>query len=251
MIAGEQVAKSAPDGYTLLTCVTTTIWQNRVLYSKMPFDPDKDLSLITIFPSGGLVFAVNIDSPARSVKEWTEWARGKDTTMASYSPAAQPHMIAELFNREFGSRMVAVQYKGEGPMWPDVAGGQVNAGVGSYQAVAPFLQRERLRPLAVTGPERITKLPDVPTFMEQGLSQPAVRLLGGLPLMAPAGTPDDILARLDRAVQESVNDPKVRATHDLYGIGAKPPPMAEARARASRDAPQWIAEARALGVRLD
>jgi tripartite-type tricarboxylate transporter receptor subunit TctC len=171
--------------------------------------------------------------------------------MASYAPAAVPHMAADTLNREYGLNIAPIQYKGEGPMWPDVASGQVSGGIGSYQAIAPYLAKERVKPLAVTGTTRIPKLPDVKTFEEQGYPQPVFKLSGGLPMLAPAGTPEAVLQKLASTIQDAFDDPKVKAVHDVYGIPERPTTLEETRRRNREDGPQWIALARSLNVKLD
>jgi tripartite-type tricarboxylate transporter receptor subunit TctC len=189
IVAIESVVKSPADGYTLLVTTTTAVWQNRVLYRKLPFDLERDLVPVTMFPAGPLVVAVPDKLPVKTFTEFVAWAKKNTTTMGSYGPAAVPHMLADQLNRSDGTNITTVNYKGEVPMWVDMASGQLQIAVGSYQAFAN-VQGRGVRAIGVTGPVRSPKLPDVPTLIEQGVSTVVARLGGGLPVTAPAGTPE-------------------------------------------------------------
>ena len=195
VIGIDAVAKAPPDGYTLLVTTTGTVMQNRVLYTKLPYNLDKDLVPITVFPSGPLVVGVAPHVPAGNLQEFVAWAAGKDLSMGSYAPGSYPHMMADLFSRNYGLKIQAVQYRGESPMWVDMASSQLHIAVGSYQAYNTVAQRG-VKPIGVTGKYRSPKLPQVQTLIEQGVTGTLVPLEGGLALMAPAGTPEAVLRAL-------------------------------------------------------
>jgi tripartite-type tricarboxylate transporter receptor subunit TctC len=250
IIGIDLVAKSPADGYTLLMTTSGTVWQNRVLYSKLPYNLDKDLTPIAFFPSGPLVVAVPDKVPARNMKEFIAFAKSNQTSMGTYAPGSYPHMVADQTNRSEGTKIVSVHYRGEAPMWVDLASGQLQIAIGSYQAFNTVATRG-VRPIGVTGSYRSPKLPDVPTLVEQGIEGRLVALEGGLPLMAPSGTPEPVLQALSRVVVDWANTPAAERLRESFAIPNKPKNLAETRRDWERDVPVWIKLAVDLGIKLD
>jgi tripartite-type tricarboxylate transporter receptor subunit TctC len=250
IIGIDAVAKSPPDGYTLLVSTSGTVWQNRVLYSKLPYNLDKDLTPITVFPSGPLVVGVAPDVPARNLREFVAWGKGKDLSMGSYAPGSYPHMMADLFVRNYGLKMQPIHYRGEAPMWVDVANNQLQVAVGSYQAFNTVSTRG-VKPIGVTGNYRCPKLPDVPTMVEQGVTGTLVPLEGGLALMAPTGTPEAVLQALSRVVVKGAESEQSAKLRENFGIPNKPKDLAATRREWDQAVPAWIKAAADLGVKLD
>jgi tripartite-type tricarboxylate transporter receptor subunit TctC len=143
-----------------------------------------------------------------------------------------------------------VHYRGESPMWIDVASGQTQIAIGSYQAFAT-VQGRGVRAIGVTGTYRSPKLPDVPTLVEQGVAGRLVSLEGGLPLMAPAGTPQAVLQALSRVVVEGANSERAAKLRESFAIPNKPKNLEETRRDWERDVPVWIKQAVDLGLKLD
>jgi tripartite-type tricarboxylate transporter receptor subunit TctC len=250
IIGIDAVAKSPADGYTLLMTTSGTVWQNRVLYSKLPYNLDKDLTPIANFPSGPLVVGVPEKLPVRNIKEFFAYAKDNQTNMGSYAPGSYPHMMADQFNRNHGLKIVTINYRGEAPMWIDVVSGQVQIAVGSYQAFSAA-QFKGVRAIGVTGNYRSPKLPDVPTLAEQGVTDALVKLEGALPLMAPAGTPEAVLLALSSVVTEGANGPKAALLRESFAIPNKPLNLAATRADWGKVVPVWIKLAVDLGIKLD
>ncbi len=250
VIAIDHVAKSAPDGYTLLMTTSGTVWQNRVLYTKLPYNLDKDLTPIALFPSGPLVMAVPEKTGIKNVKDLYEFAKSNTTNMGSYAPGSHPHMIADQINRTEKTKIVSVHYRGEAPMWVDVVSGQMQVAVGSYQAFNT-VSGKGVRPIGVTGKLRSPKIPDVPTLTEQGMPDSLVGIEGGLPLMAPAGTPPAILHALSKVVVEGAESDKAKALRETFGIPNKPKDLAGTRKDWDVFVPAWIKLAVDLGIKLD
>jgi len=226
------------------------VWQNRVLYSKLPYNLDKDLTPVVVFPSGPLVMGVNERLPVRNLNELIEWAKKNPTAMGTYAPGSYPHMVADQVNRNDGTKIMSVHYRGETPMWVDMVSGQLQIAIGSYQAFAA-VQSRGVRPIGVTGPYRSPRLPDVPTLMEQGVDPKLMGLEGGLPLMAPAGTPEPILQALSQIAVDGANTPRAAQLRETFAIPNKPKNLEGTRADWARDVPMWIKLAVDLGIKLD
>jgi tripartite-type tricarboxylate transporter receptor subunit TctC len=250
IIGIDAVAKSPADGYTFVMSTSGTFWQNRVLYSKLPYNLDKDLTPVTVFPSGPLVVGIPDKIPAKNMAEFVAWAKKNPTSMGTYAPGSYPHMLADQTNRQQGTSIQSVHYRGEAPMWLDVASGQLQVAVGSYQAFNTMSTRG-VRAIGVTGSYRSPKLPDVPTLTEQGNTEKLVTLEGGLPLVAPAGTPEVILKRMaDEAVAWS-NTERAAKLRETFAIPNKPKNLADTRKDWEGEVPVWIKLAVDLGIKLD
>src|SRR6185369_2186011 len=166
------------DGYTLMFTNSTTMMQNKVLFKKLPYDPDKDFTLVAWFNTGHLPTAVNKDVPVKNIPEFAAWAKERKVSAATYGAGSYAHVVAESLNRHYGLKMEAVHYRGEALMWQDMASGAVQGGSGSIAGAASVLQTGIGRPIAVPSMVRSKKLPDVPTFYEQGLKEPAFQVRG-------------------------------------------------------------------------
>jgi tripartite-type tricarboxylate transporter receptor subunit TctC len=249
IIGIDAVAKSPPDGYTLLMTTSGTVWQNRVLYSRLPYNLDKDLTPIANFPSGPLVVGISEKVPAKNIQEFIEFAKTNPTAMGTYAPGSYPHMVADQINRNHG-KILSVHYKGETPMWIDVASNQLQVAIGSYQAFNTVAGRG-VRAIGVTGAYRSPKLPLVPTLVEQGMKDPLVALEGGLPLMAPTGTPEAVLKMLSSVAVQGANTERAAKLRESFSIPNKPKNLTETRRDWERDVPVWIKLAVDLGIKLD
>ncbi len=250
MIAGAEVAKSAPDGHTLWFTITGTMNQNRVLFRSMPYDPDKAFVHVSGFDSGHLPLCVRADSPVKTVQDFVEMGRRQPVTLGTYSPGSLPHMMAQQLAKHHGMKIEPVHYRGESPMWVDVLSGQVTAGVGSQKVVVPHIQKGSLRPIAVPTTRRSPILPDVPTFHEQGLREAVFTIEGWLGLFAPAGTPREIVQRLSDLVQEASRAERASKLHRDYGMLPKPW-TADEFAKFDREVgPRWVELARELNITL-
>jgi tripartite-type tricarboxylate transporter receptor subunit TctC len=250
-IALEALARMPADGHTFGVTTFTSVWGSRALYRKLPFDADKDFISVSMLPVGPLLIAVPTALPVNSVKELLDYAKTRPVAMASYNVGSVPHMVAVEFNTKHGLNINVIQYKGEGPMWLDVASGVVQVGVGSYVAMAPHLQRGTVKVLGSFGMERNPKLPNLRNMVSQGFDAPIFRLDGGLVLLAPAATPADIVRRVGDLCVEAGDSPKGVALREAFAIDARPSTAAEMQRKWREDAPQWIRMTDALGVKID
>ena len=218
-VGADIVAKAPADGYTLLFA-SGSITINPQLYTHMPFDTKKDLVPITNVASGPMLVVVPYDSPAKTVKDLIAMAKAKpgSVNFGSAGVGSQVHLAAENFADAAGIDIVHVPYKGEAPAYTDLIGHQTQMMVGNFAAASALLGAGRLRALAVTGKERSPLLPDVPTVAESGL--PGFENSGWFGLLAPAGTPPAVLAKIQRDTLKVLAATDIKAR--LYVQGMTP-----------------------------
>jgi tripartite-type tricarboxylate transporter receptor subunit TctC len=219
-IAMESVARSAPDGYTLIVIHQGIMTINPHLYPKLGYDALKDFAPVTRVGIGSLLLVVNTDVPAKTVSELIALAKASPGKLSFGSPGVgtPPHLAAELFRRMAGIDTIHVAFKGGGQAVTDLIGGHVNYSIEGLTVTLPQVKAGRLRAIAVTGPVRVASLPDVPTIAESGL--PGYEYLGWVGIAAPAGTPRPIVERLHREIAAILNTPEGRAW--LNEAGAEP-----------------------------
>jgi tripartite-type tricarboxylate transporter receptor subunit TctC len=250
VIGIDSVLKSPPDGYTFGITTSGTVFQNRVLFTKLPYNLDKDIAPITFFPAGPLVVAINDKIPAKNMMEFLAWAKTNQVNMGTYALGSYPHMVADQLNRTEGTKIQSVHYRGESPMFLDLASGQVQIAIGSYSSFNT-VSTKGVRAIGVTGVYRSPKLPDVSTLVEQGVKGKLVTLEGGLPLFAPAGTPEKILKRIADEAVIWANSEQAAKMREGFSIPNKPKNLAETRKDFAEAIPVWIKTAVDLGIKLD
>jgi tripartite-type tricarboxylate transporter receptor subunit TctC len=229
-IGGAEVARAAPDGYTMLMTTSGIQAINPVLYPKMQYDPNKDLAPVSVLVSLANVLVVNPAVKANSVAELVALAKSQPgkMTFASSGSGTSIHMSAELFKQLTKIDIVHVPYKGSAPALTDLIGGQVNLMFDNIPSALPHIKAGRLHALATTGARRDPTLPDLPTVAEAGVKGYESGVWFGLAV--PAGTPKEIIAKLaDDAVKATKSPDYVkRMTEVGYVIvGAGPDQMAE------------------------
>jgi tripartite-type tricarboxylate transporter receptor subunit TctC len=196
-IGSDFVAKSAPDGYTLLITSSAPIVINPSIYKKMPYDPAKDLAPITNLIRVPLVLAVHPSVPAKNLQELIAHIKSKrgELQYASSGNGTPQHLTGELFKTTAKLDMVHVPYKGSAPAITDLVGGHVPLMFDSTIAILPHIKAGKLKAIAVTGAKRSPQLPDVPTFAEAGM--PGFESYAWYGFFAPAKTPQDVVAKLN------------------------------------------------------
>jgi len=220
LVGTQFVAKATPDGYTLLAIANTFVTVPLIVPSP-GYDPLKDFSAVTLTCLVPQVLVVNPALAVHSVKELIALARSAPGTIsyASSGNGSTGHMAGELFSRQAGVRLLHVPYKGNSQALVDVIGGQVAMMFDQVSTSAPQVKGGKVRPLAVTSLTRSPLLPDVPTLDESGLAGFEDITFNGL--VAPAGTPHEILARLNRAVAAAVSEPELYKRFIERGIELK------------------------------
>jgi tripartite-type tricarboxylate transporter receptor subunit TctC len=221
-IGADTVANSAPDGYTLLASPPGPIAINENLYKKLSFRP-ADLMPITVIGTAPNVLDVRLDFPAKTVKELIDYAKANPgkVTFASQGNGTTSHLTAILFEKLTGTRMVHVPYRGTAPALQDIMGNTVDLFFDNLGSSMSLHLGGKLRILGVCGPERVGSLPDVPTVRETGV--PDFTSVTWFALMAPKGTPEAIVAKLNAAVTEILREPDIRAQFEKLGV--QPAPM--------------------------
>jgi tripartite-type tricarboxylate transporter receptor subunit TctC len=210
IIGTDVAAKSAPDGYTLLLGSASEIVMLPAVTAKLPFDPVRDFAPIAMVSDIALVLAAHPALPAHNVQELIALARAKPGTInyGSAGIGATSHLAMAMFTAMSGTRMVHVPYKGSAPATADLVAGHLQVGTPTLPAALPYMKGGQLRVLAVTSARRWPTLPDVPTLAESGLPDYEMTLWTGL--MAPAGTPAEIVAQLHRETVQVLTMPEVR-----------------------------------------
>jgi tripartite-type tricarboxylate transporter receptor subunit TctC len=239
-IAAEQVKGATPDGYTLMFTISTTMIMNKVLFKKLPYDPDKDFALISFVNAGHLPMIVNSNVPARNLAEFADYARKNKVSLGTYGAGSYPHVVVETLNRHYGLKMEAVHYRGEALMWQDVASGAVQGGSGSIAGAASVLQTGAGRPIAVPSMVRSKKLPDVPTFYEQGLTEQAFQVRGFICLVGPVGMPDEIVQKLSDLMVEGGKTERIQKILDTFGIDEAARDRVYFKEVIAKEGPVWI-----------
>lgn len=247
-IAADLVAKSPADGYTLLVTISTTLVMSQALFKSLPFDPNKDFVPISFMDAGHLPFIVHKSVPATNVKEFAAWAKNNKVSIGSYSPGSYSHVAAAELNKALGLQMEVVHYRGEGPMWQDMLAGTIHAANGSVAAATSVLQSGAGRAIAVPQVTRMKKLPDVATFLEQGLTAKAFQIRGWVGLFAPAGTPVAIIERLSDLMVEAGKTPRLRQMLDTFGIDASATDHKTFAQILKDENPIWIDLVKQLGI---
>lgn len=219
-IANRVVANAAPDGYTLLLGNPGPLIINPIMAPRDNIDVATALAPVSQVTDGPLLIVVRDESPLRSVQDIIDAARQKPGTLSFGSPGIGSPMqiIGAALQLETDTEMVHVPYKGSGPAIIDLLGGTLDFLPDSRSSTRPFVKDGRLRVLAVTGPERLDEMPDVPTVAESGF--PDFSVTTWLGVMAPAGTPDAVLDTVQTALVDVLADPELRARIDELGSAA-------------------------------
>ncbi len=250
-IATEMVARSAPDGYTLLIAATTTHSILPNLLAKLPYDPQRDFAPLSLLALSPLLLSLHPSLPIRSVMDMIKLARAQpgQLSFGAGGTGTPPHMSGELFKQMAGVNMLYVPYKGEAPAISDLIGGQISMIFANVVAVLPQVQAGRLRGVAVTAGARLPTLPQFPTIAESGLPGFVVEAWFGL--MAPAGTPGDVVAKLNADTVRGMGQADVRERLAAQGLFVKTSTPAELTALMQAESAKWAKVVKASGIKLE
>lgn len=248
MIGGEVVARSAPDGYTLLVGIST-LAINPAVYRKVPYDALKDFAPVTQLVATANLLVTHPSLPVRTVRELIAFAKPRPGLIdyASAGVGTNPHLSVELFLSMTGLKMVHVPYKGSGQGIVDVAAGHVPVMMPSILAGLPYAKSGRLRGLGVTSARRSGAAPEVPTIAEAGV--PGYEASQWFGVLAPAGTPRGIVVRLHAEIARALQTPDVKARLANDGADAIGSTPEEFAAFLRSETAKWAKVARNAGIR--
>jgi len=217
MIGADAVAKSAPDGYTLLVSPQTSLAVAPALYGKAPYDTAKDFAPVSLLGSTPLVMIVHPSFPAKSFADFLALARkGTPLTYGSGGVGSSPHMTGELISAALGVKMNHVPYKGENPAIADTIGGQIPIMFGNLPVALPHVRSGKVLALATTTAKRSPLAPEIPTMSEGGIQDFEMATWYGM--LAPAGTPPELVARIQRDAARVLSDTETRERLTKMGV---------------------------------
>lgn len=249
IVAAELVAKAPADGYTLLVAPSGPMTINPAVYARLPYAPERDFAAVSLLAEFPLLLVVGAEQPVKTVRELVEYGRA-NPTLANYASSATPFQLAsELFNQRTGSRFQHIPYRGSGDAVQAVAAGQVLMTIADTGPVAGPLKAGKLRALAITAAERNPAMADVPTMKEAGIADMEIALWTGI--VAPAGTPADVVATLNRAIQQALAVPEVKTAMAAIAVEPRGTTPEAYRDLIARDAARWKAVATAANVKLE
>jgi tripartite-type tricarboxylate transporter receptor subunit TctC len=244
-------ARSAPDGYTLVIVYQGVASVNPVLRKDLPYDTLRDFAPIGLSGGFPLALVTKADLPATTVRELLQLARSQPGRLsyASAGDATSSHLTMELFKRRAGLDLVHVPYRGEAPALNDLLAGQVDMEFTSLTSVLPHLANPRLRVLAVSTAARSKLAPDLPTVAESGV--PGFQATGWYGLMAPAGTPEAVIDRLNRALVAVLSDTAMKARLQAMGLEAFSSSPRAMRGFIAEDMAKWGKVIAETGIKVD
>jgi tripartite-type tricarboxylate transporter receptor subunit TctC len=213
-----EVKRAAPDGYTILCTISSSLIQNRVTVKDLPYDPEKDFTYLTMTTSlGGPVVAAE-KTGATNLKQFVEYAKKVDKlNFGAYGPGSTPQMLIETMAKQYGFKVEIVQYRGEAAMWADVTSQQLDGGAGSPAGASPVIASGKGRAIAMMG-DRLPAFPGVATMTEQGAVGGFYETRAFAVFAVPAATPKDIAKKLSDTLIEAGTDEKVKALMANYLI---------------------------------
>jgi tripartite-type tricarboxylate transporter receptor subunit TctC len=250
-IGANMVAKSAPDGYTLLMGSSGSVTAGPAVYANMPFDPVKDLAPISMVQIVPMVVETNPKVAAGNLNELIALAKQRPgkMTMASSGTGSSNHLAIELFNTMAGVKFIHVPYKGSGPALAELVGGQVETMIDQLTSSIGFLRDGRLKPIAVTTNVRSSVMPNIPTLEEAGLKGFEANTFTGI--LAPAGTPKPVIDRLHAEIIRALRTAAVKEKFESLGADPQNLSVAQFGSFIRADLDKWKKVGQAAGVKVE
>jgi len=251
VIGATVAAKAAPDGHTMILGGITTFGIAPSLHKNLPFHPIRDFAPVTMATRQSIMLMTNPSLPVKSVKDFIAFARARPgkVDFGSSGPGGSGHMAGELFRMIAGVDIVHIPYKGAPPALADLMGGQIPTMFGTMLAAVPNVRSGRVRALAVTGAQRATALPEVPTFAEAGLPQYEASSWNGF--LVPAGTPPAVIERLNTELVRILRSPEVQDRLVADGATASPSTPEAFGAFIKAEIAKWAKVVEAAAIRIE
>lgn len=250
-IAAGYVAKSKDTGNVMLTADFATLAANPALFSKLPYDAEKDFKPVGLLARFPLLLVVGPNVPAKNFKEFVDWVKSSpaEVSYASAGVGSPHHLAAELLRERTGLKLEHVAYRGAAPAVQDLIGGQVPFGMIDTASVQQHISSGKLRAIGVASPKRLASFPDVPTLSEQGVTDFEAYAWQGL--VVPADTPASTVANFAKALQSALASPQVKERFQSLSLEALPgtPEQMAAYARSERE--RWGKLIRANGIKIE
>jgi len=255
-LGAEVVAKSAGDGYTLLMGTVGTHGINRALYAKLPYDPFKDFVPVTLVAAVPNVMVINADKAAankiNTVNDFIKYARANPgkLNMASSGNGTSIHLAGELFKSQTGTFMAHIPYRGSGPALMDLAAGNMDVMFDNLPSAMQLIKSGKIKALAVTSGQRSSAMPELPTI-EEAAGLKGFEASSWFGLLAPAGTPMDIVGRIQQEVAKSLNTPAIKEKLQAQGAIPSGNTSAQFAALIEAEHKKWAAVVKASGAKVD
>ena len=250
-VGGQMVATAKPDGYTFMSADNAILAYNEHLFTKLPFNPEKDFTYVGGISRFPLALVVHPAFEAKTVKEFLAYARANPGKLNYASPGnGSPHHLAmEMFKNRTKTFLTHIPYRGAAPALQDVMGGQVPCMFLDLAAGLPVITSGKVRALAIGSAKRVAALPDVPTLAEAGV--PDLEVVAFQGILAPAGLPAAITTRLNTDLNKALLNPAVVKRMNDFGMEALPGTPEQFRAMARAESKRWGEIIKAAGVKLD
>jgi len=251
VVAASLVAKAPADGYTLLLGASTTLTLNPAIRTNLPYDPIRSFTPLGLVADMGLLLVAGKDTPGTSLKDIVAQAKAAPDKFSygSFGTGSSVHFGGEMLKSAAGIQMVHVPFNGSSPSLTALMGGQVQVAVDTVVASAPLIKAGRIRPIAALGAQRLALLPGVPTVAESGY--PGFDMGTWFALLAPAGLPAPVQAKLEAALADTARTPEFKKKLIELGLTPSWGPGSALRARVERELPQMRAVAARADIRVD
>ena len=249
IIAAQTVMQAAPEGYTQLLANTSMFTINPHTFAKLPYDPDKNFKPVTNFLGSAMVMAVNASVPANNVAEFVAWTRANPgkVSFASFTAGNSSHFAGVILNQRAGLDMTHVPFNGTPPAVQNLVGGQVNAAFLPLLAVKPHVDSGKVKMLAVTSPQRSALAPNLATFREQGY--PDLDIYIWAAIVAPAGTPDAIISKLNAEFGKALRSTEIRDKWTAMGFEPLPSTPDEFTRFSQAESRRWMEAVKISGFK--